>query len=138
MLTRRNALLVPALAAVSACQRPTLYTCMTGPADAAWVSAYADDRWYGQLLGPVPLAHVVVQINAGARESVWEIACPQTGSESVRRVQYGILPPNFTQIVVPRALSEDESYVLTVTSRDYNEGVMTFAISNGRVVREYA
>jgi hypothetical protein len=133
MLTRRNALLLPALAVVSACQRPTLYARIAGPADAAAISVFSDDGWYGQLLGPLAIVHVAIHNADGARETMWEISAPRAGNVSVRSVQYGVLPPGFTQSVAPRELSVGVKYELTVTSRDYNHGVMYFVIANGRV-----
>lgn len=107
---------------------------MTGPADAAWISAYSDDGWFGLLLGPVAINYVAIQTDDDAREMVWEIARPRTGNELVRHVQYGALPAGFTQVVEPQGLSEGVSYVLTLVSSDYSQGVLYFTVADGRVV----
>lgn len=133
MLTRRNALLIPAITTVSACSRLMLHTRMTGTADAAWISAYSDDRWFSLLLGPVAIIYVAIQTANDARETVWEITRPRTGNGLVRRVQYGVLPAGFAQVVAPHELAEGAGYELTLASSDYNDGVLYFTIENGRV-----
>jgi hypothetical protein len=85
------------------------------------------------LLGPVAIIHVAIQTADDARETVWEIARPRTGNELVRRVQYGVLPAGFAQVVAPKELSEGVGYELTLASSDYRDGILYFMIENGRV-----
>lgn len=106
---------------------------MIGPADAAWISATSDDGWFGLLLGPVAIAHVAIQTIEGTRETMWEIAGPQVCNEPVRRVQYGVVPAGFTEVVAPRVLSEGAHYELELASCDYDHGILAFVIANGYV-----
>ena len=137
MLTRRSALLIPCLLAVSACQPRMLDVRISGTAHAIQISARRASGLFGLFSSPAPMAKVSVTVwISGPQETVWEIASAHPCQPNVFRLQYGIVPAGFEQSVPPQRLSAGVVYSVWVEGCVFSSpGPGYFEIIGGRVRR---
>lgn len=134
MLTRRLAIVSPALLALAGCSLPGFGVNVSGTSESVQFSAFRPSGLFGLFTSPVPFAAVRVHIYSPTLPLLWEVAASGACKPNVFQLRYGVIPEGFTQRAPPQQLRAETVYWVTADGCNVEErgGAALFKISGGR------